>query len=262
VAVDHLDLEKRVFDIWLYDLARGSTSRFTFDSKNTGGFPEGSLLPVWSPDGRHIAFGSTRDGGFNLYQKASNGAAQDEALDTAARHKGPADWSRDGRYIIETVRDHAIWVLPLFGDRKPFPYLDAEFDVPRAKLSPNGQLLAYMSNETKRFEIYVQTFPNRGGKWMVSTDGGGMPVWSRDGKELFFIGADRRMMAVEVKSGVGREAKFEASVPKPLFITNLEVASPYVGFAVTQDGRFLIPTARTFTAPITVEVNWTAGLKK
>jgi Tol biopolymer transport system component len=118
--------------------------------------------------------------------------AQDEALDKANPGVGkrPEDWSRDGRYIIELVvgPKYAIWVLPLFGDRKPFPYLQTDFDENWARLSPNGQWLAYVSDETKRDEVYVQTFPTRGGKWQVSTNGGSRPVWSRDGKELFFIG--------------------------------------------------------------------------
>jgi len=255
VVFYRLDTQTSFYDLWLYDLAHGSASRFTFNSKS-------NINPVWSPDGSHIAFQSTRDGVPNLYQKASSGAAQDEALDKAARDKRPMDWSRDGRYIIEEIRDaksYDIWVLPLFDDRKPFPYLQNDFNERFAKLSPNGQWLAYVSDETKRDEVYVQGFSGTrsgsGGKWQVSTSGGIYPVWSRDGKELFFIGSDQKLMAVEVNGG----AKFEAGVPKPLFETRGATF-----FDVSKDGRFLIPTQTEQSAgvPITVVVNWTAGLKK
>jgi hypothetical protein len=149
--------------------------------------------------------------------------------------------------------------LPLFGDRKPFPYLQSAFQEGYGKLSPNGQWLAYQSNETKRFEVYVQTFPTPGGKWQVSTNGGGSPEWSRDGKELYFIGADQKMMVVQVKDGV----KFEASVPKALFDVHTVNGLNFV-FDVSKDGRFLIPTPveQSASVPMTVVVNWTAGLKK
>jgi serine/threonine protein kinase len=257
VAVDRLDPQTNFIDLWLHDLARGGVSRFTF---NSGFF---NAYPVWSPDGSHIAFRSTRDGAAgDLYQKATSGAAREEVLDKDVRNKLPNDWSRDGRYIIEGVRDfktkNDIWVLPLFGDRKPFPYLQTEFNEQYAKLAPNGQWLAYASDETKRLEVYVQTFPTPGGKWQVSTNGGDRPVWSRDGKELYFIGADGKMMAVQIKGGT----KFEAGVPKPLFDTRFPSYAAW--YDVSKDGRFLIPAEleQASNAPLTVVVNWTAGLKK
>jgi Tol biopolymer transport system component len=124
VAADRLDPQTGYFDLWLHDLKRGTSSRFTFNSKTNDS-------PAWSPDSRHIAFRSTRDGVRNLYQKAVDGTAQEEALDKSLRSMRPSDWSRDGRYIIENVSDPKmkgdIWVLPLFGDRQPFPYLQTEF---------------------------------------------------------------------------------------------------------------------------------------
>jgi Tol biopolymer transport system component/predicted Ser/Thr protein kinase len=264
VAEDHPDPQTGLYDIWLHDLARGTNSRFTLNSKT-------NRYPIWSPDGSHIAF-SSNDGLMNVYQRAANGIAQDEPLDKAdGRMKRPDDWSRDGRYIIEEVSNdpktgYDIWVLPLSGDRKPFPYLNTEFNEHYAKLSPNGQWLAYVSDETKREEVYVQTFPAPGGKWQVSTNGGSRPVWSRDGKELFFIGPDQKLMAVEVKNdAVKGGAKFEAGVPKPLFVTHLLSGITFnTWFDVSKDGRFIIPTLVTpaNSEPMTVVVNWTAGLKK
>ena len=182
-------------------------------------------------------------------------------LDKDASFKVPIDWSRDGRFIIEQrvanpKTGDDIWVLPLFGDRKPFPYLQTNFNERYAKLSPNGKWLAYASDEGKRYEIYVQAFPTPGGKRLVSTNGGTLPVWSRDGKELFYIGANRKMMAMEVKGG----SNFEAGVPKPLFDTRF--AGRF--FDVNKDGRFLLPTRIEQSGPVSVNVvlNWTAGLKK
>ena len=128
---------------------------------------------------------------------------------------GPAMAATSSRDLVDTSKTKDdIWVLPLFGDRKPFPYLQTEFNEQYAKLSPNGQWLAYTSDESKRNEVYVQTFPTPGGKWQISTNGGSRSVWSRDGKELYFLSADGKMMAVERK---GSGAKFEAGLPKPLF---------------------------------------------
>lgn len=148
-------------------------------------------------------------------------------------------------------------MIPQFGDRKPFPYVNSEYNDGDAHLSPNGQWLAYRSNESKRFEIYVQTFPEHGGKWQISTGGGSFPVWSRDGRELYFIGADRKMMAVEI---TGPGAGFKAGVPKPLF--EVAVAEQ---FDVAKDGRFLIhvPVDQAASSvPISVITNWQSTLKK
>jgi Tol biopolymer transport system component/predicted Ser/Thr protein kinase len=256
IALDRVAAHNGMVDIWLYDLARGTESRFTFNAHSNS-------YPVWSPDGSHVAFRSPR----NLYQKAISGSAQEEVLDQpSAENVRITDWSRDGRYIIEQAFDPKtnfdIWVLPLFGARKAFPYLHMDFNESYGKLSPNGKWLAYQSDETKRAEIYVQSFPNPGGKMQVSTNGGTRPVWSRDGKELFFIDSGRKMMAAEVKSGV----QFEAGVPKPLFDTRLQqgLQQGITRFDVSKDGRFLIPTALEEGAnvPVSVVENWTAGLKK
>jgi len=259
VAFTRQDPQTGLFNLWLHDLARNTPSRFTFSSGS-------NAYSVWSPDGQHIAFHSTRDGAPNLYQKQTGGAAKDESLDLTAHTKWHLDWSRDGRYIIDQVTDPKtkfdVWVLPVTsdtpGEDKPFPYLQTRFNELYAKLSPNGEWLAYSSDESKRYEIYVQTFPAPGGKWQVSTNGGSLPIWSRDGKELFFIGADQKLMAVSVKDG----DKFQASLPQPLFDTHLGVG--FTWFDVSNDGRFLIPTQleQTASVPLNVVINWTAQLKK
>jgi dipeptidyl aminopeptidase/acylaminoacyl peptidase len=241
-------------DIWLHDLMRGTDTRFTFG-------PGSNVFPVWSGDGRRIAFMTIGGSGGRRYVKASNGVGAAEALDKDPRAGRIEDWSRDGRYIIENLADpktrNDVWVFPQFGDKKPFPYLDSEYTEGFARLSPSGQWLAYESDESKRFEVYVQTFPEHGGKWQTSTSGGRFPVWSRDGRELYFMAADRKLMAVEVK---GEGKSFQAGVPKPLF-----GVAAVAQFDVSKDGRFLIqvPVEQAATnVPLTVVVNWQAGLKK
>lgn len=251
VASDQLDPATGFYDLWLHHLKRGTTSRFTFNSKTNDS-------PIWSPDGSHIVFRSTRDGGSTLYQKAIGSVSQDELVDNSIKERveTPDDWSPDGRYIISTI-SKGLWVSPLFGDRKPFPYFQSEFAYGAAKLSPNGRWLAYAAEETGRGEIYVEGFPTHAGKWQISTGGGDIPVWSWDGKELFFAEPDRKIMVVEVKAG----DKFEASVPKLLFAAPI---GPNHWFDVSKDGRFLIPTPVEQSANVAmiVAVNWVEGLKK
>ncbi len=243
------------WDVWLLNLARGSVARSTFGPADDG-------YPVWSPDGTRIAFSSTRNGPEQPYQKPASAVSGDQILDASP---GPGlrrvtDWSRDGRYLIEEVLDAKsgldIWVIPAAGD-KPYPYLNTHFHEEHAKLSPNSQFLAYVGDESNRSEVYVQTFPEHGGKWQISTAGGDYPVWSRDGRELYFIGPDLKLMAVDVK-GAGN--KFEASVPKALF----EV--PQSGqFDVSKDGRLLIQVPQDQSGPnvpLTLVINWQAALKK
>jgi eukaryotic-like serine/threonine-protein kinase len=256
VAIARIDRQAGFSDIWVHDLARNTDSRLTSGTGSNGN-------PAWSLDGSKIAFESNRGGTTNVYQKAANGVGQEEELDKDARSKSVRDWSRDGQYLIEEVGRSsetgiAVWVLPLFGNRKPFPYLESKFDEGNPKVSPNGQWLAYESNETKRNEIYVQSFPKPGGKWRVSTDGGTSPVWSRDGKELFFRDANGKLMAAEVRSGPGY--KFDSDPAKPLF----DLPGGAGTFDVTKDGRFLIPApvGQSTSAPVTVVINWTAGLKR
>jgi len=227
---------------------------------------------VWSPNGNYLAFNSDRSSAGSVYKKATSGG-QDELVDKDLIGR-PTGWSPDGRFILEesfastakTLGD--IWVAPASparGSEKPHPYLQTQFQEGLGRVSPNGKWLAYFSNQTKQSEIYIMTFPNSGGNWKISTSGagsgpgssGGYPVWSRDGKQLFYVGANSKMMAVDIK---GTGANPEPGVPQPLF----DVRPGNGAFDVAKDGRFLIPTPaeQTSAAPITVVVNWMAGLKK
>ena len=156
-----------------------------------------------------------------------------------------------------------LWVLPLDGERKQVPFLQTEFDEVLGQFSPDGKWIAYASNETGRYEVYVRSFPNSGGKSQISTGRGSRPRWCKDGKELCYLAPDRKLMAVDVKTA---SARLEAGQPKELFQTSAADAAVGNGvYDVTADGkRFLIVSAQQESAvsPITVVQNWTAGLKK
>jgi Tol biopolymer transport system component len=260
VAVERVDLQAGYPAIWLHDLAHGTDSRF-----NLGSLDQGA---VWSPDGSRILFTSSRDGKWSLWQKPASGTGNAELLHEATLLMQSTDWSRDGRLVIFSALDPTIgrpdiWVLPLFGDRKPYRFLQSSpspnvsFNV-NGKLSPDGRWLAYQSNETGSFEIYVQSFAGKEGRWLVSVRGGTRPVWNRDGKQLFYIAADNKLMAADVRSG----PRFVHGIPKPLFETRLQ---PNMRFDVSPDGkRFLLiePLEHTTNPPMTVVVNWHVGVKR
>src|SRR5262245_3899271 len=245
-------------DIWLSDVTGGKATLFTFD-------PGNDIYPVWSPDGSSIVWASNREGLYNLYQKAASGAGQDALLLTSDYFKLPTDWSRDGRYIIyrqiEPQTKYDIWVLPLFGDKTPFRFLQTEFNETAAVLSPNGRWIAYNSDETGRYEVYVESFPGHGGKRQISTAGGIGPHWRGDGKELFYHALDGKLMAAAVTSGTN----LEVGPPAPLF--EFRASGPNIApyYSVTRDGqRFLLSTIVETepNAPLTVWTNWTAGAKR
>jgi Tol biopolymer transport system component len=259
LAVDRLDEQAGTYDIWLHDLVRGTGSRITYDSRQ-------DLFPVWSPDGNQVVFASNRHGQFDLYRMPANGPGSEQVLLKSPLMKFPCDWSRDGRYLIYRQDDpktkEDLWVLPDPGgaleSQKPFAYLQSEFNEQWAKLSPDLRWLAYTSDETGRNEVYVQTFPTPGAKAQISTEGGSRPVWRADGNELFYIAADQKMMAVDVKTG----SKFAAGAPKPLFETHVEGDR---FFEISPDGRrFLLVNLPDQTAgtPMTVVIDWNSGAKK
>ncbi len=260
VAVRVLDPQVRTRDIWLVDLARGVTSRFTFEPSNEN-------HPLWSADGARILYFSDASAARGLHIKSATGAGGDELLLKSSDDLVPTDWSRDGRYVIyerAPVTSHnEIWALPTFGDRKPFPFLQGQFNQYQGRLSPDGEWMAYMSDESGRPEVYVQTFPDHGGKWQISTGGGLDPHWRGDGRELFYLSNDQRMMAVSIRT----TPAFEADVPKPLF--PVQVLVPGLGlrthYAVTADGqRFLLaaPLGSETLAGTQVVLNWTVEARR
>jgi Tol biopolymer transport system component len=257
-------------DIWITELARGTTSRFTYDASQE------NSSPVWSPDGKFVAFASLRQSKWGLYRKPTDNAGAEERLLESDDTVLPQSWSPDGQSIVYTrftARPPDLFLLPLSGDRKPIALLDRPFIETYGQVSPDGKWLAYESNETGTDEVYVQPFPRGAGKWKVSTNGGSFPRWRRDGRELFYLSqylsqqTSAKMMSVAVKA---TETTFDASAPKELFDSanpNLNHNGPYLPYAVSPDGqRFLLPqspaSGTQATAPVVVVINWAAGLQR
>jgi serine/threonine protein kinase len=254
-------------DLWLQDLERGVISRFSFE--------EGvNYAPVWSRDGNRIVF-AHRDAGaqYAIYQRAVTGTGKAEMIGRTAVNTGTWDWSPDGKFILysdyQDKTKYDLWLLPLEGDHKPIPYLQTPFNELRGQFSPDGHWMAYVSDESGRYEVYVQAVPAIGPKWQISSAGGDFPRWRRDGKELYFIAADQQLTAVPVKTGSGSSGAFEPGAPQPLFRIEPVAANPTAGIPympAANGERFLVNVQAggegTQAPPITLVLNWTAGLKK
>ena len=257
--------------LWLLDMSRGTSTPFEPDRSP-------NEAAIWAPDGRSIIFDSVRPGPMmDIYEKQVSGAGDAEALLRSSEWKWPQSASPDGRFLLyattggKTQTD--LWVLPLDGRQKPVPFLLTEFDEGDAHFSPDGRWVAYISNESGPFEVYVRPFlpgdlgkgiSNSGAKWMISRNGGHSPAWRQDGKELYYMDLDGKLMAVKVTGG----SVFQASVPRVLFQTRPGGPSTtgLHSWAPSPDGKrflFLAPeTQGEDGAAFTVVLNWQAGLKK
>jgi eukaryotic-like serine/threonine-protein kinase len=268
VGVHSIDPQHPGSIILLVDLLRGTTTRFTFGTFN-------SYSSAWSQDGSRIIFVSNHGGKFGLYEKAVNGEKEEELLFQSDENMVATSWSRDGRFLLYFTIDSKnysdLWVLPLDGHRKPIPFLRTEFDEGQGYFSPDGRWVAYYSNETGRYEIYVRPFSadspreasSAGPKRLISTAGGVEPRWRADGRELFYVALDGKLMAVNVTTG----PVFQAGVPKVLFQTPVvrrEFGVIGVPEPASDGKRFLfeVPPDQTAQPPFIVVQNWQAGLKK
>jgi Tol biopolymer transport system component/predicted Ser/Thr protein kinase len=266
LAASTHDLRTGVPDIWLTDLALGNPAPLTFG-------PYYNISPVWSADGARIIFrANPNGGGAEIYSKSAGGGGRTEPLllEQAARAYGgkyftliPWDCSPDGRYLLYSTlgTDSDLWLLPLVGDAKPAKFLSAPGDQWHGNFSPDGKLVAYSSNESGRVEVRVQTFPLSDRQWIVSTAGGYEPRWRADGREIYYLSLDRKLMAATVGPGPAFGA------PRRLFQTRVPggVYPNRTHYVPSRDGqRFLINTLAADLRPvsITVVLNWAAGLKK
>jgi Tol biopolymer transport system component/tRNA A-37 threonylcarbamoyl transferase component Bud32 len=260
LAVVRADLGMGLRDLWLIDLMTGLNSRFI-----VGGLKM-SLSPVWSPDSTRIVFKAAADPSaiYDLYQKQSTSMSNEVLLLKSDQDKTPTDWSPDGRFIlfdsIDPVSKSDIWFLPVSGDSKPQPFLKTDKSETGGRFAPDGKWVAYASDESGGYQIYVQPFPPNGQQFQISFDGGTVPRWRHDGKELFFReGATGNLMAADIKFSPA----FEVFKPKALFRAIIST-----NYDVTADGQHFIlgePAEGDLTedsAPLTVVLNWAAGLKK
>jgi len=253
LAVEHLGEAQH--NIWLIDWPRRLPSRFAMHEW-------GVHNPMWSPDGRWIAYGADPGQGVNLYRRSVAGDTRDEQLTFLTRTTvRPDDWMEDVLVYEETAQGKGwdLWYVPLSAPRKPVPFLQTEFSEVQGHLSPNGRWLAYTSDESGALEVYVTSFPSPGEKHRVSSNGGAQALWRRDGKEIFYLSADRHIMAASLES----QSPLVLSEPKALFATGITgpIAIAPVSnnsYAVTADGQHFYVDAnlRPEIAPITVVLNW------
>jgi len=248
------------FDIWSYDLVRGVKTPLTFGS----GSGQSNLFPVWSPDGQRIAYTSVRGGKFGFYQKAADGSGSEDVLLEGTDYvKYLSDWSPDGKFLAYQDNNKGVastFVLPLSGERSPHAFLQSPFTMVRSSFSPDGKWLAYCSNESGDLKVYVVPFPGPGGKWQVSSGGGDFPRWRHDGKELFYLSLDSKMMAAEIKAS---GSSFAIGAVRQLFETRA-YRSQVGAYDVTADGqRFIIAyEPGQPNEAITLVENWDADLRK
>ena len=247
-------------DVWIFDLKRSSKTRLTFG-------PAIQHSPIWTPDGNTVFYSSNSKGGNHIYAKAADGSGSERTiLESSDATEVPVSFSPDGHYLAYQRRtgsqtNNEVWVLPLIGERKPSPVVQSSFDDSSPAVSPDGKWMAYQGNESGRTEVYITAFPEGGAKWQASTNGGEEARWRKDGKELFFLDATDKIVAVDVNSA-GKAVQL--GVPHTLFQAGgtQRQLGPY---DVTADGKkFLINggIVKQGSEPLTLVLNWPSELKK
>ena len=255
VAADMTDQGSLNTDIYIYNVDGGETKRLTFD-------PAIDSMPIWSPDEKQLVFADNREPRFDLYLKNSDGSQEEKQIPQDGADRFPNDWSHDGKYILYE-RGPDLWYVSV-ADLKATEFLKATSTLRMGRFSPDGKWVAYASSESGKWEIYVTSFPEAHGKWQVSSAGGTQPRWRGDGKELFYLSPDDKLMSVPVKTGTN----FDAGTPAALFQASprefAAATSEQFFYDVTKDGqKFLINTQlKSAKTPVSVVLNWNAGLKR
>jgi eukaryotic-like serine/threonine-protein kinase len=251
------DPQTGTLDIWLNEIARSVRSRFTFD-------PSTENNPVWSPDGKSIIYSWVRGARAGLYMKSAVTSDTAHLLYSSSTNNFSSSWSSDGMSLAFFSAGDArtktdLWVLPLSGDHTAVPFLKTQFNEVLPRFSSDRRWVAYMSDASGQFEVYIRPFSNSGAQWQVSRSGGGLPLWKADGKELYFVSLNRRVIAVDIKS---TPTGIEIGAEHELF--DLDARGPAQISDVTADGsKFLVSVSPAgLTQPITMVTNWDAELKK
>jgi len=241
-----------VADIWVLDLARGVKTRLTFG-------PVTNYGSTWSPDGKWIYYSSARNGRVSMFRRAADGSSAEEAVFSGDEDVFPQDFSPDGKVILFSqcaAGKCSIWALPLAEPRKPWKVLD---NGEAARFSPDGRYVAYHSTESGQYQVYVVPFGGRQGKWQISPNTGGLPLWSRDGKELYYIDQTYSVISVPVREQ-GDALQFGA--PQKL-ITRSNLAT-VPSFAVSPDGKKILVDrlSQQVNQSVTVVTNFAEDLTK
>jgi Tol biopolymer transport system component len=257
VAIRRRESDASNLDIWTIEIGRGTSTRLTFDPADDSG-------PLWSPDGTQIVWQSSRGNESALWMKNSNGVGKEERIANGFAFATPLDWSRDGKWLLVQNQDPRtgvdMLVLPMTGDRKPQTLLQTPFNEGRGRFSPDGRWVVYESDESGHPEIYAVGFQGASGRWQISNDGGSDPAWSPDGREIYYLSRDQKLMAVPITEG----ATLTAGTPHALFQVQVEAGTRRNVYEVAPDGKrflFQVPAGDTGT-PITAVVNWRADQQR
>jgi len=245
--------------IWQIEFGRGVEAQVS---------SVGGLAAIWSFDSKRIVY--TNSAPPNLFVQQVDSASPPERLTTSRDTQLPVDWSLDGKYLLFSANSNEptsknrfdLWILPMSGDRKPFPFLETPFRERRSQFSPDGKWIAYESDESGHDEVYVESFPNRGAKWQVSSNGGDYIRWRRDGKEIFYVAPDKKLMSVSVHA---QAASLSFGAPSALFSIDVlptEEGIPVYTYDAMPDGeKFLKLTPAGQQDPsMTIMTNWLAAI--
>ena len=267
LAVGVMDTSIHNYQLWLYDLFREKETRLTFGTDRVSN-------PLWAGDGNSLVYSANKKGPYDIFEKRADSTGNETVVLESETSKFPSDSSLDGRFVVYSASVGTprmeLWILPRFGERKPYVFLHGDFNVGEGRFSPDGRWLAYTSDESGRAEVYITPFPNGASKWQVSAGGGMNPRWRRDGKELFYMAANSDLTAAEVD---GSGAAFQVGAVRPLFRAllrsgpsrlELNPTSGQIGYDSAPDGKWFVVNAPLAGSqpPITLVTNWAEGLKK
>jgi Tol biopolymer transport system component len=251
LAIDRRDAKTSSYDLWMLELATGVASRITFD-------PGNDRDPVFSPDGKEIVFSSDRSGQKLIYRKTLGGGPE-ELVRKATEQNVPEAWLKDGSILFGNQNGHKYFLMPK-GEGEPGLLFQTDFTADEPSISPDGKWVAYDSNESGRYEVYIARFPEWTGRRQISPSGGVQAHWRQDGRQIVYVATDGKLMSVDVKPG----SELEAGQPVALFDSGLRPSGTVEQFCMSPDGKtFYIPKAiEEGGKPITVVLNWWARGRK